>query len=208
MPTTIKQVVEKAGLSSTDIKEVKWNTSIGCKEEGIYIISLSENIESNRTIKEIPLSMTILETWIKRLDYFIIDKKETKDPKIIRERLSEFWIPDESILYIGKAPLRKRGGGIGNRVQEYYDTAIGEARPHAGGHWIKLLKNLNELHVFYITCKNSEAIEKEMLSLFGKMVSESTQKSLATKGPILPFANLENGFKQRKKHGLSHMKLK
>lgn len=81
MPTTIKQLVEKAGLSSTDIKEVKWNTSIECKEEGIYIISLSEDIESNRTIKEIPLSMTILETWIKKLDYFIIDKKETKDTK-------------------------------------------------------------------------------------------------------------------------------
>lgn len=208
MPTTIKQLVEKAGLSSTDIKEVKWNTSIECKEEGIYIISLSEDIESNRTIKEIPLSMTILETWIKKLDYFIIDKKETKDSKIIRERLSEFWIPDESILYIGKAPLRKRGGGIGNRVQEFYDTAIGEARPHAGGHWIKLLGNLNELHVFYITCENSETIEKEMLSQFGKMVSESTQKSLANKGPILPFANLEDGSKQRKKHGLSHMKLK
>ncbi|WP_025834318.1 hypothetical protein [Bacteroides rodentium] len=117
MPTTIKQLVEKVRLSSTDIKKVKWNTPIGCKEEGIYIVSLSENIESNKTIKEFPISMTILETWIKKLDYFIIDKKETKDSKIIRERLSEFWIPDESILYIGKAPLRKRGGGIGNRFK-------------------------------------------------------------------------------------------
>lgn len=78
MPTTIKQLIEKVGLSAADIKEVKWNTPIECKEEGIYIVSLSENVDSNRTIKELPLFMAILETWIKKLGYFIIDKKRLK----------------------------------------------------------------------------------------------------------------------------------
>jgi len=207
MPITIKQLVEEVRLQPDAIKMVKWNTRIESKKEGVYIVSLSENAETNKTIEEPPISTTILNSWIKKLEYFTIDRKKTQEAETIKKRLSEFWIPDESILYIGKAPLRKKGGGIGNRVQEYYDTAIGEARPHAGGHWIKLLENLNELHVFYITCENSETIEKEMLSQFGKMVSESTKKSLATQGPILPFANLEDGSKQRKKHGLSHMKL-
>lgn len=208
MPTTIQQLVEKCGLPSTDIKEVKWNTDIKCKEEGIYIISLSERAEVNQNVTDFPISMTILKNWIKKLDYFTIDGKETRDADVIRKRLEEFWISDENILYIGKAPLRKKGGGIGNRVQEYYDTAIGECRPHAGGHWIKLLENLNELHVFYITCKDSGAIEKNMLSKFGEMVSENVKEALAAKGPVLPFANLEDGDNVRKKHGLGHMKKK
>lgn len=208
MPTTIKQLVEEVELPFQNIKEVKWNTQINCKKEGIYIISLSENAEFNKTITEFPISMDILKKWIKKLGHFIIDGKDTDDANIIKERLSEFWIPDENILYIGKAPLRKKNGGIGNRVQEYYDTAIGEKKPHAGGHWIKMLKNLNDVHVFYIECEHSEIHEANMLAKFGELVSENVRNKLATKGPILPFANLENGEKQRKKHGLGHMKIK
>lgn len=136
MPITIKQLVKEVGLASTNIQEVKWNTRINCKEEGIYIISLSENAEINQTVTEFPISMNVLENWIKKLGYFTIDGQKTKNVDIIKNRLSEFWLPNENILYIGKAPLREKGGGIGNRVQEYYDTNIGERRPHAGGHWI------------------------------------------------------------------------
>lgn len=206
MPTTIKQLVAEAGLPFSTINMVKWNTPIDSKKEGIYIISLSENEELNRTIEEIPLSTTILESWIKKLDYFIIDKIKTKDTNTIKERLSEFWIPDENILYIGKAPLRKVGGGIGNRVQEYYNTAIGERKPHAGGHWIKMLENLNDLYIFYIECEHSHIHEANMLAKFGELVSDNIRERLEAKGPILPFANLENGSKERKKHGLKHMK--
>lgn len=207
MPITIKQLVEKVGLPSTAIEVVKWNTPIECKNEGIYIVSLSENAELNRTIEEIPISMTILEDWIQKLGYFTIDKEETQDAEVIKGRLAEFWIPDENILYIGKAPLRKSSGGVGNRVREYYKTAIGESGPHAGGHWIKMLENLNDLHVFYVECPNSGYVETKMFSKFGELVSDSVRVRLSIKGPILPFANLEDG-KRKKKHGLGHMKIK
>lgn len=206
MPTTIKQLVEEVALSATTIKKVKWGTPIDCKKEGIYIVSLSEDAESNKTMEMPPISTDILKEWIEKLDYFTLDKQTVKNVTTIIKRLSEFWIPDESILYIGKAPLRKSGGGIGNRVQEYYDTAIGERAPHAGGHWIKALENLNELHVFYIECKEPDMVESKMLSNFGKRVSQSTKDRLSAKGPILPFANLEDGNKKKKKHGLGHMK--
>lgn len=209
MPITIKQLVEEVGLPPIAIKVVKWNTPIDCKKGGVYIVSLSENAELNRTIEEVPISMTILEAWIQKLGYFTIDKEETRDAEVIKGRLAEFWIPNENILYIGKAPMRKSSGGIGNRVREYYKTAIGEAGPHAGGHWIKMLKNLNDLHVFYVECPNSGCIEADMLSKFGELVSDSVRERLFTKGPILPFANLEGGEgKGKKKHRLGHMKIK
>lgn len=133
MPITIKQLVEEVGLPPTAIKVVKWNSPIDCKNKGVYIVSLSENAVLNRTIKELPISMNILEAWIKKLGYFTIDKEKIQDAGVVKGRLAEFWIPDENILYIEKAPLRKSSDGIGNRVREYYRTAIGNAGPHVGG---------------------------------------------------------------------------
>lgn len=205
MATSIKELVEKVGLSPAKIQSVKWNTPIDCKLEGVYIVSLSDSAESKITMEELPLSMDILKKWIEKLGYFTLDKKENKDANEIKNRLEEFWISDESILYIGKAPLRKKKGGIGNRVKEYYNTPIGKKGPHAGGHWIKLLKNLEELYVFYIPCDNSTTVEDKMLSKFGEMVSDKAKDKFEGKGPILPFANLENGDKKKKKHGLGHM---
>lgn len=206
MSITIKELVEDVNLPSANIQKVKWNTPIMSKKEGIYIVSLSENEEINKTMTEFPISMDILKKWINKLGHFTIDKEDTQDANTIRNRLNEFWIPDENIIYIGKAPLRKNGGGIGKRVQEYYDTAIGERGPHAGGHWIKLLECLNELHVFYIECTDSAGVESKLLAAFGEQVSTETKEKLSTKGVILPFANLEDGKKLRKKHGLGHMK--
>lgn len=206
MATSIKELVEKVGLSPTKVKFVKWYTHVNCKSEGVYIVSLSDTVESKITMEEFPISMEILKRWIKKLDYFILDEEKINDAEKIKSRLEKFWLPDESILYIGKAPLRQgKKGGIGNRIEEYYNTDIGEKRPHAGGHWVKLLKNLKNLHVFYIPCDNSAEIEGAMLSEFGKMVSEKVKDKLSETGPILPFANLEDGNKKRKKHGLKHM---
>lgn len=206
MPTTIKQLVEQVKLSSATIKKVKWETPITSKKEGIYIVSLSPSEDTNKTIGELPISMEILKKWIKKLDYFTIDQEKTEDANIIKDRLEEFWIPDENIIYIGKAPLRKNGKGIGNRVNEYYKTAIGEKRPHAGGHWIKMLRNIKDLYVYYVECSDSDDIEKKMLVAFGELASNATKEKLTGKGPILPFANLEDGNKIKKKHGIGHMK--
>lgn len=206
MPITINELVEKAGLNPKTLKKVKWGTPIGTQKEGVYIVSLSESPDVNKTLKKFPISMSILQEWINKVGGFTLDKELTNNAESINRRLAKFWLSDESILYIGKAPIRKNGNGLGNRIQEYYDTCFGERRPHAGGHWIKLLSNLQNLYVYYIECPNSEQFEKDMMNLFGASVSETSKQQLAGTGVILPFANLEDGNKIRKKHGLGHMK--
>lgn len=209
MPTTVKLLVEKVNLQPDKIQKVKWNTSITSKKEGVYIVSTSDSAETKECIEECPISMDILKGWIKKLSGFELDGELTFDANAISKRLSQFWLPDENILYIGKAPLRKGGkGGIGNRVQEYYETPAGDRSPHAGGHWIKALEKLDEFNVYYVECNNSASIEAKMLEEFAKGVSERSKEQLPDKETILPFANLEDGNKKRKKHGLGHMKLR
>lgn len=207
MPITVNELVEKSGLDPDAVKKVKWGTPVNTQKEGVYIISMSKTPNENNSLETFPISMKILKEWIDKVGGFTLDKKLTRSHELIKERLSKFWLKDENILYIGKAPIRKNGDGLGNRIQEYYNTGFGEKRPHAGGHWIKLLENLKDLYVYYIECQECERVEKEMIANFGKSISESSQEQLLETGVILPFANLEDGNKIRKSHGLGHMKI-
>lgn len=206
MPQTINDLITNLNLPS--IMKVKWNESIPTEKEGIYIVSLSNSPDANNGIlNKCPISESILKKWIKKVGGFQMDNKLTFNIEIISERLSQFWLSDENILYVGKAPKRKNGNGIGNRLREYYRTEFGENKPHAGGHWLKLLNNINELFVYYTTCQNSGDIELEILKRFCENVSKTTKKLLRDPLLPLPFANLEFKRGLRKNHGLKKMKI-
>lgn len=205
MPTTINQLTSNFNLP--EVNKVKWNERIPIEKEGVYIVSLSDNPDCNNgIIKEIPISETIIKKWIKKVNGFELDKIKTFDSKKIIERLSQFWLPDENIIYIGKAPVRSNGKGIGNRVNEFYKTDYGKKRPHAGGHWIKSLTILKDTYVYYTTTLNSGEIEINLLNYFCENISDSTKKILRDKELTLPFGNLELKKGQIKKHGLGKMK--
>ena len=205
MPITVKDIVEKVGLSSELIEKVQWGNRVNNTKEGIYIVSMSKSPSINYAHKRIPISIDLLKNWMNHGE-FKIDNKITNDVTLIKQRLSKFWLTDENIIYIGKAPLRKKGGGIGNRIREYYNTLIENNSPHAGGRWIKVLKNLNDMFVYYIECDHSSDVEAELLDIFGAQISEDNKNRLGNPKNFLPFANLENGRKSRKEHGLKFKK--
>lgn len=205
MPTTIHELTRKFDLPQS--KVVKWNETIPTEEEGIYIVSLSEDPKKNNgTVDTIPISTNTIDNWIQKVNGFELDKVLTFDKDLIIQRLSEFWLADENIVYIGKAPTRSNKKGLGNRVNEFYKTEFGEKRPHAGGHWLKSLSNLTDLYVHYILCTDCGHIELEFLKTFIENVSEKSKRHLRDKELMLPFANLELNKRQIKKHGLGKMK--
>lgn len=203
MSTTVKQLFDKFDIS--DFNQVKWGTKFHEKEQGVYVVSTSSKPDSH-------LGLTIqpnfddkqIELWVNKLSTFQVDGVPATVANV-KTRLTEFWLPDESILYIGKAPTRKNGSGIGKRVSEYYSTIIGNGSPHSGGQWIKTLKDINNLTVYYVACDQSGTIEHEMLSFFMKNVSKVTLSNLYDKQLPIPFANIK--FTGNKKHGLTNQRL-
>lgn len=205
MPTTINELIKRFDLPKSSV--VKWNEIIPSEKEGIYIVSLSKDPGKNEgTLDEIPISKHIIENWIRKVNGFELDKELTFDEDLIIERLSQFWFPDENIVYIGKAPIRSNGKGIGNRVKEFYKTEYGEKRPHAGGHWIKSLSNLNDMFVHYVLCDNSGDYEIKLLKHFVDNVSDKSKSKLRDKELMLPFGNIELKKGRIKKHGLGKIK--
>jgi len=206
MPTTINQL--RSVFNLAPFSRVAWNERIQTKEEGLYIVSLSDDPDSNRgSMQDPPISQAIIEAWIKKVNGFELDKVVTRDVQAVIARLSKFWLPDESIIYIGKAPKRGSGTGLGKRVQEFYSTDFGERRPHAGGHWIKALSILKDTSVYFVACENPGEIELDMLNYFCENVSPKTRRLLRDPELALPFGNLQLNPGQIKMHGLGKMKL-
>ncbi|MEI7962058.1 MAG: hypothetical protein WCI04_07015 [archaeon] len=208
MTTTVKKLFNKFGIA--EFYQVQWNTTFNETEQGVYIVSTSNDADKNLGITDKPtFDDQQIELWISKLPDFKVDGI-TANLKIVKNRLTNFWLPDESILYIGKAPTRisKKGikSGISKRVSEYYKTKIGNRSPHSGGQWIKALKDLNTFTVYYGCCNKPAETESKMLEFFMSNVSKSTLSKLHDKDLPIPFANLK--FSIDKKHGLENQRLK
>lgn len=203
MPTTIQELFDTFNVKK--INKVPWSSKIIDNYEGIYIVSLSPCYEENLPISFPSFDNAIIKMWIDNLSGFTIDNiKPTVHS--LKKRLNEFWLEDESILYIGKASKRNVDDGVGNRVDEYYRTKIGSRSPHSGGQWLKTLTNIKSMTVFYGNVNDSASVEIEMFDYFISKVSETSLSKLRDKKYPLPFANLRYKTGVDKNSGLKNQR--
>jgi len=201
MPSNVSHLLSSVGLKVNG--QVNWGHDINENRPGVYLVSISSNPDENRSqFKRAPIDEEVLAKWIAKVPTLKVDGKETL-PNILRERLSSFWLPDENVVYIGKA-----GTSIKKRVKQYYQTDLGEPRPHAGGHWLKTLSILSELTVYWAVTGKPEDIEGMLIAEFIRNVSESTKHLLFDPERPFPFANLEYPKGTRKRHGITGARLR
>jgi hypothetical protein len=181
---------------------VQWNSPVPTNFPGVYIVSITNDPMVLRNINQPPIDKQAIEKWILKVQHLTLDGMRP-DLYLLANRISMFWLPDETIIYIGKA-----GTSLKARINQYYNTELGERRPHAGGHWIKTLSILTELNVFWCPCENPEDMEEKLLDHFLKNISKETLSSLYDPQHPFPFANLEFPKGNRKKHGISGSVLK
>ena len=164
--------------------EVKKSENI-LSTRGIYIIKCPS------PLPHAPLEDKLIETWITGAGLFECDKLTLENSSLkymvtsVRSYLDSFWIPSETVLYIGKA---SNSNTIGKRLNAFWHHELGRKGPHRGGHWLKTLSNLNDLDVFWYASLNPEDEEKNCLTKF----AEKNLKNL------IPFANLVDGYGKRK----------
>jgi hypothetical protein len=173
---------------------VNWGKAPASASPGVYIVSLQDPINSA------PLDDSVIQKWINRVPGMRLDGAP---PTVatLRERLEQFWIPTERVLYIGLA-----GTSLATRLRQYYGTPLGDRRPHAGGYWIKTLSVLAETEVTWAEADEPAAAEGRLLESFGENVDTGIHRRLPG-GQVLPFANLQNGAGRRKPHGISGSRL-
>ena len=183
---------------------VAWGTSPPTDKAGVYVVSLHGDPNGAAGVAEAPIEEATVAAWIQRVQLLTLDGTRPQ-PAVLVQRLACYWLPDEAIVYVGKATSLRQ------RLRQYYSTPLGDRRPHAGGHWIKTLGNLRSLTVHYAETSvavDPENVERHMLTTFARGMSAATRSAHPQPGLAIPFANLEIKGVGRRNHGIKNSVLR
>jgi hypothetical protein len=203
MPTTIQQLFTRFNIQNYSSKA--WGERFVDHHEGVYIVSTSNSVSENLGTTPVPIfNDRSFREWLVNCPELTVDNVRPTI-EVLKCRLSEFWLPDECILYIGKANKRKGDKGLSCRICEFYNPRMGN-NSHSGGLWIRTLANLHNTRIYYCYSDKAKELEKDMLAYFMQNVSNSTLAQLRDPKLPLPFANLRFRPKVDKNHGIANQR--
>ena len=200
MPSSACCVLDEIGLSVGG--RIRWGEEVPSSMPGVYVVSLSHDPTANfGCLAEAPISLPAVEGWLAIVPSLSLDGVVQPPADRLADFLNSFWLPDEDIVYIGKATRLR------SRLSQLFRHRLGDRRPHAGGHWVKTLACLQKLHVYFSECESVEqaaAKETSALDAFVVRVSKETRALLPAPHLAIPFANREHPHGNRKQKRLSH----
>lgn len=199
MPSSVASLLASQDLIVDD--SVRWGQTVDTVSPGIYVVSLSDDpTDAGKGAQDEPdIDLGAVERWIEEAPCLLVDGHRPA-PVELATRISEFWLPDETILYIGITTRALR-----RRLSQFYRTRLGRSSPHRGGQWLKTLTDLNDLRVFYTAAPpgDLESLEETLIDEFAGDVSRASKARTRDPSHPYPWANLEN--RKRKQHGVTGM---
>ena len=198
MPSTVRDVVSKVYSAGRLSGTVRWGEPVRETGSGLYVVSLSSDPDSlEGRLPRAPLDLEAIDRWLEACPDLRLEGA-TPTRQQVAQRLEQFWLPDEVVLYIGRTSRSLR-----TRLKEYYNTSLGASAPHRGGYFLKTLDCLNSLHVHTVECDGTVALEHMLMLNFTRGLSSEARLRLPDPMDQLPFANLRWPDGTNKAHGLS-----
>ncbi len=102
------------------------------------------------------------------------------------------------MLFIGRSDV-----SVARRLASIARTELGDRRPYSGSHWLKTLRGLDSVRVWWSLTSATEEYEDALFDAFAASVPDSERARLPDRELVLPFANLRRGDGRRKATGLS-----
>jgi transcription elongation factor GreA len=168
-----------------------WGRPVPAQAPGVFVIELAEPKATA------PIELTRVGKWIERVDSLRMDG-ERPSSRALAARLASFWLPSQTVVYIGATDA-----SIGRRVAAIARTGLGDRRPHSGGHWLKTLRSLDGIRVWWTLTKATEEYEDALLAAFAAGVAPADLAALPDRDVVLPWANLRRPTGERKATGLT-----
>jgi transcription elongation factor GreA len=169
----------------------RWGASPNARTPGIFAV------ETTRPSDSAPIDIVAIRGWIERIASLRLDG-ERPTPTALDRRLGEFWVPGQRLLYVGRSEK-----SLAARVNALYATDLGHRRPHAGGHWLKTLRDQSSLVVWWAATDAGEEYEDATLSAFAAAVPLEVRDLLRRPDPLLPWANLDSPSGPRRESGIT-----
>ena len=153
---------------------------------GVFVIELSG------PLARAPIELTRVGKWIERVPTLTLHG-ERPTSKALAARLSAFWLPSQTVVYVGSSTT-----SIGGRVAAMQRTTLGDRRPHAGGHWLATLEARTSMRVWWAATDAVEEYEDALLSAFEAAAPGADVGVLPDTSVVLPWANLRRPTGERK----------
>ena len=167
-----------------------WGRPVQAQGPGVFVV------EAPAPLPSAPIELTRVGKWIERVEGLRL-VGEVATSKALAARLGSFWLPSQTILYIGTSDA-----SVARRVAAMAKTELGDRRPAAGGHWLKTLRSLDGLKVWWAATAATEEYEDALLAAFAAGVPEADLAALPDRSVVLPWANLRRPTGERKATGL------
>jgi len=194
LPTTVRSIFDAAGLHPSS--SVRWGTPVPKDVPGVYVIALTGDLDDDSGLAHAPINaLAVANLLAVRPGLTLHGYRPTEDQ--LTSALAMMWLPEVAVVYAGMA-----GTSLRTRVGQYYRTALGARSPHAGGWPLKTLTNLADLRVHFAACEDPGGAETKMLDEFIAEVPNVLRARLSDPLMPLPFANLEDGRRRPKNHGI------
>jgi len=170
----------------------RWGTKPTSRASGIFLVELPAPADASAS-----LDIDEVRRWLERVPDLRLDGERPTQTELAA-RMRDFWLPGQSVLYIGRTAK-----SLSARVASLYATELGHTKPHPGGHWLKTLREFSKLRVWWAETDASEEYEDEIIAAFAAGVPDEIRGRLPDGAPVLPWANLESPTGPARETGLT-----
>ena len=187
--TTAPALLRSVGLMADG--PAQWGRPVPAPGPGVFIV------EQPAPLPSAPIELTRVGKWIERVETLRLDG-ERPTSKALAARLASFWLPSQTVLYVGSSEASVR-----RRLAAIAATELGDRRPFAGGYWLKVLRGLDATRIWWAATTATEEYEDALLEAFAGGVPDVERAWLHDPLVVLPFGNLRQGSGGRKSTGVT-----
>jgi transcription elongation factor GreA len=168
-----------------------WGRPVPGRSPGVFLVELPAPQPTA------PIELTRVGKWLERVPGLLLDGARPTS-RALAARLASFWLPSQTIVYIGATEAT-----ISGRLAAMERTVLGDRRPFSGGHWLHTLRTLSSARVWWTPTSAVEEYEDALLTAFAATVPEAERAALPDREVVLPFANLRQPTGERKTTGVT-----
>jgi hypothetical protein len=154
----------------------RWGAPIRVAGAGVFVVEWPASAE------RAPVDISAVGTWLARVETLRVDG-ERPTGKALAARLAAWWLPGETVVYVGSAKV------LGRRVEALAATPLGDARPNPAGQWLKALRGFEGTRIWWAATNAAEEYEDALLEAFAAAVPGTATAALPDQALVLPFAN-------------------
>jgi len=186
---TARELLSGLGLMADG--PVLWGAPLRSGRPGVFVVELPA------PVAEMPVDHHALRTWLERVPDLKLDGR-TPTPHEIAADLRRWWLPGETVVFIGSTAR-----SLGGRAAALAATAIGDRRPFGSAWRLRVLKDVPKLRLWWAETDAAEEYADAAFGAFAAGVDPASIARLPDPSLVLPYGNTEAPDGRRAGHDLT-----